>query len=140
MTPPPGVGASLAAKLDYLFVAVCPPGEDRRYTAREVVAQMTAAGYPISAGHMSDLRKGDAANPTMQVVNGLAQVFGVRAAYLLDDPQAVDEVEAELELRSAQRDAEVVDIALRVAGMQPGKRAALQREIARIIREHDDPH
>lgn len=139
MTEPPGVGASLAEKLDYLFEVARPPGEDRRYTAREIVAAMNTAGFPMSAAHMSDLRRGDATNPTRQVMTGLAHVFDIRAAYLLDDPKAVEEVEAELELRRAQRDADVVDIALRVAGLDSGQRAALQREITRIIRLHDDP-
>ena len=127
----PGVGASFAQKLDYLLSAT-------GRSAAEVVVAMNEAGYPLSVGHMSDLRRGTAKNPTLQVINGLAHVFQIRAAYLLDDPEAVDQVEAELELRAAQRDAEVVDIALRVAGLDPDKRVALQREIARIIREHDD--
>lgn len=138
MTQPPGVGASLAQKLDFLFAVVRPPGGQRPYTARDVVTAMTAAGYPISPAHMSDLRNGAAKNPTMQVLSGLAHVFDVRAAYFLDDPQVVEEVEARLELQSAQRDAEVADIALRVAGLHPGQQAALHRELARIIREHDD--
>lgn len=133
MPNPPGVGASLAQKLDYLLAVFQRP-------AAEIVAAMNEAGYPISVGHMSDLRRGTAKNPTLQVINGIAHVFGIRPAYLLDDPEAVEQVEAELELRAAQRDAEVVDIALRVAGMDPDKRVALQREIARIIREHDDKH
>lgn len=139
MTHPPGVGASLANKLDYLFEVVRPPGEGRRYSQREIVAAINAAGYPMSNSHMSELRRGTKDNPTMQVVAGIAHVFGVRAAYLMDDPQAVEEVEAELELRGAQRDAEVVAIAMRAAGLDPTQRAALMRELARIIREHDDP-
>lgn len=138
MTQPPGVGASLAQKLEYLFAVVRPPGRDRAYTAREVVAAMTAAGYPISPAHMSDLRNGASTNPTVQIIKGLAHVFEVRPAYFLDDPAVVEDVEAELDLRSAQRDAEVVSIALRLAGLQSGQRAALNRELARIIREYDD--
>jgi len=139
MALPPGVGASLATKLDYLFDVVRPIGENRRYSQREIVATINAAGYPMSNSHMSELRRGTKDNPTMHVLAGIAHAFGVRAAYLMDDPQVVEEVEAELELQAAQRDAEVVDIAMRAAGLDPTQRAALMRELARIIREHDDP-
>lgn len=139
MSQPPGAGASLAQKLDFLFEVVRPVGEDRRYSQREIVAAINAAGFPMSNSHMSELRRGTKDNPTKQVMDGIAHAFGVRAAYLMDDPKAVDEVEAELELRSAQRDAEVVDIAFRAAALQPTQRAALMRELTRIIREHDDP-
>lgn len=139
MTKPPGVGASLAEKLDYLFEVVRPAGEDRQYSQREIVAAINAAGYPMSNSHMSELRRGTKDNPTMQVVAGIAHAFGVRTAYLMDDPQVVDEVESELELRRTARDAEVVAIATRAAGLEPAQRAALMRELARIIREHDGP-
>lgn len=139
MIQPPGVGASLADKLEYLFDAVRPDGEDRSYSQREIVARMTKAGYAMSNSHLSELCRGVKKNPTVEVIEGLASIFGVPAAYLLDYPPAVDEVEAELELRRAARDAEVVDIAFRAAGLQPAQRAALMRELARIIREHDDP-
>lgn len=129
---------TLAGKLNYLFDVVRPPGEDREYTGREVVTAITSAGGEISASHLSELRRGIKTNPTVRVLEGLAQFFHVRVAYLLDDPKVADEVEAELELRRAMRDAQVRDIALRVASLAPSQRSAVYRLITEIIREHND--
>jgi transcriptional regulator with XRE-family HTH domain len=129
---------SLADKLNYLFTIVRPPDDDREYTGREVVAAITAAGGEISASHLSELRRGLKTNPTVRVLEGLAQFFQVRVAYFLDDPKATEEVEAELELHKAMRDAQVRDVALRVAGLAPSQRSAMYRLLAEIIRENDD--
>jgi transcriptional regulator with XRE-family HTH domain len=128
---------SLAAKLDHLFAVVRPPGGEREYTGKEVVAAVNAAGTDLSASHLSELRRGVKTNPTVRVLEGLAAFFGVRTAYLLDDPQAVEEVEAELELRRAMADARVRELALRVADLAPHERAAMYRVLAEIVREHD---
>lgn len=130
-------GRPLADKLSRLFDAVRPPGEDRQYTGREVVAAVNAAGTELSASHLSELRRGVKSNPTVRVLEGLAHFFDVRVAYLLDDARAVEEVEAELDLRSAMADAQVRDVALRAAGLDPHQRNAMYRLLAQIVREHD---
>ncbi len=129
---------TLAEKLNHLFAVVRPPGESREWTGKEVVAAVTAAGTDLSASHLSELRRGLKTNPTVRVLQGLANFFEVRVAYLLDDPNAVEDVEVELELRSAMRDAQVQDVALRAAGLSPQQRRAATRLLADIIREHGD--
>lgn len=129
---------TIADKINYLFRVVRPPGEDREYTGREVVAAISAAGGKISASHLSELRRGVKSNPTVRVLDGLAQFFGVRVAYFVDDQGIVEEVESELELRAAMRDAQVRDVALRVAGLDPRQRSAMHRLLAEIIRENED--
>ncbi|HJT02835.1 MAG TPA: XRE family transcriptional regulator [Pseudonocardiaceae bacterium] len=133
-----GARRCLADKLNYLFTVVRPPGADREYTGREVVAAINEAGGEISASHLSELRRGLKTNPTVRVLDGLAQFFGIRVAYFLDDPKVTEEVEAELELRKAMHDAQVRDVALRVAGLTASQRSAMYRLLAEIIREHND--
>jgi transcriptional regulator with XRE-family HTH domain len=128
---------TIAEKLNHLFDVVRPPGEDREYTGREVVAGVNAAGTDLSASHLSELRRGVKDNPTVRVLDGLANFFGVRVAYFLD-PGVEEEVEAELDLRVAMRDAKVRDVAMRAADLDPQQRTAMHRLLAQIIREHDD--
>lgn len=130
---------TLADKLNCLFSQIRPADEDREYTGREVVAAVNASGTELSASHLSELRRGIKSNPTLRVLQALAAFFGVRVAYLLDDPDAVREVHARFALRSAMRDAEVQDIAHRVAGLTAQQRTAFDQLLTEIVREHADP-
>lgn len=129
---------TLAGKLNFLFSQVRPAGEDREFTAREVVAAVNGAGTELSASHFSELRRGVKTNPTLRVLQALAAFFGVRVAYLLDDRDAVREVHARFALRAAMDDAEVRDVAHRVAGLSPSQRAAFDQLLTEIIRDHDE--
>lgn len=137
--PGPMARRTLAEKLNYLFEVVRPPGAEREYTGREVVAAVNAAGTELSASHLSELRRGLKTNPTLRVLQALANFFEVRVAYLLDDPTVTEEVEAELDLRSAMTDAQVHDVATRAAGLSPKQRAAMNRLLSQLIREHGQP-
>lgn len=123
----------LAGKLNYLFATVLSP-EGSEYTGKDVVAAVRAAGVDLSASHLSELRRGVKTNPTVRVLQALADFFGVRVAYFFDDPVAVEETEAELELRAAMRDAQVQQMAARAAGLSPAQRAAFQRVLADLVR------
>ena len=136
--PPPTPRMTLAEKLNHLFALVRPSGESREYSGREVVAAVRAAGTELSASHLSELRRGIKSNPTLRVLQGLAAFFQVRVAYLLDDPEVVKDVEAELDLRAAMADAQVADVAARAAGLNAQQRRALNRLLADVIREPDD--
>ena len=129
---------TLADRLNHLFAMVRPPGEAREYTGREVTAAIRHEGTDISPSHLSELRRGLKTNPTLRVMQGLSGFFGVRVAYLLGDDQIAEEVEAELELREAMRDAEVRDVAMRVAGLDINRRKAMYRLLTDIVRENDD--
>ena len=139
MTHPDPPRRTVADKINHLFDVVRPDGGGREYTGREVVAEIVDRGGELSASHLSELRRGIKTNPTLRVLDGLARFFDVRVAYFTDDPRAVEEVEAELELRAAMRDAQVQDIALRLAGLGPHQRSAAYLLLADIIREHDGP-
>lgn len=132
------VSEGLAARLNYLFEHVRPPGEDREYSGREVVAAVNAAGTDLSASHLSQLRRGLKTNPTIKVLQAIAMFFEVRVAYLLDDPEAVREVESQIALRSAMQDAQVQDIAHRAAGLNARQRVAFNELLASIVQSHDE--
>ena len=98
---------------------------------------MRARGTDLSASHLSELRRGIKTNPTLRVLQGLADFFQVRVSYFFDDSTAVDQTLAELELRVAMRDADVHQLATRVADFSTGQRAAFQRLLADLIKQHD---
>lgn len=123
---------TLADRLNHLFAMARPTGADREPSGKEV-----AAASGVSEAHVSELRRGIKTNPSIRVICALAGFFDVRPAYLLGEPAAVEEVNAELELRRAMNDVQVHDIAMRAAGLDPNQRAAMQRLLAETIRKHD---
>lgn len=126
---------TLAEKLNYLFEVI--PGDDGRpQKGNAVVAAVRARGVELSATHLSEIRRGVALNPTYRVLQALADHFGVRVAYLFDDPAAEAEVEAEIQLRAAMRDSGVRDFVMRSAGMPDNQRPALYRLLAEVVEEH----
>lgn len=121
---------SIAQLLDHLFKTVHPPGRGE-YTLQEVVALAADAGYKFSATTVWELRKGRKDNPTAQVLNGLAAVFGVPPGYFLD-PEVSERVNAELDLVVAMRDAGVQGIALRSHGLSPEGLRTVQEMIDHV--------
>lgn len=131
-----GRAQTLAEKLNYLFAVVLPEGETREYSGREVVAGVRAGGTDLSASHLSELRRGVKTNPTMRVLQGIADFFKIKVAYFFDDDVA-EEVEAELRLRAAMRDAQVRDLAFRIAGLPQDHRTAMYRLLTDVVTEYD---
>lgn len=107
---------SLADKIELLFQTVHPPGRGP-YSNAEVAAALERAGGPtVSSTYVWQLRKGLRDNPTKAHLEALATFFGVRPSYFFDEDDGRD-VEAQLGLLAAMRDAGVRDVALRVAGL-----------------------
>lgn len=134
--PPP-----LADKLNHLFAVVRRP-DGGEYYGKHVVAAVRETGVELSASHLSELRRGIKSNPTVRVLQALANFFEVRVSYFFDDPAAVEQTEkeleqraAELELRAAMRDARVQQMAHRAAGLSDTQRAAFQRVLADMVRD-----
>lgn len=125
---------SLADKLNHLFAMVRRP-DGAEYYGKDVVAAVRATGVELSASHLSELRRGIKSNPTLRVLQALADFFEVRVSYFFDDPAAVEQTEAELELRAAMRDARVQQMAHRAADLSATQRAAFQRVLAEMVRE-----
>ena len=128
--PPPR--RTLAEKIDHLFATVRPPKGE--YTHEEVANAIGDAGGPtISATYVWQLRKGLRDNPTKKHVEALAGFFGVPPAYFFDDDAAA-QIDAELALLTALRDAEVRQVALRASGLSTESLHTIAEMIERVRR------
>ena len=121
---------SLAQKLDHLFRTIH-KREMAEYSYEEVASAIRLRGGPtISATYVWQLRKGLRDNPTKKHLEALADFFGVSPSYFFDD-DAVERIDAELDLLAALRDSPVRKIALRAFGLSPECLAS----IATIVEE-----
>lgn len=121
---------SLAEKLDHLFRAIH-KREMEEFSYEEVASAIRQSEGPtISATYIWQLRKGLRDNPTKKHLEALADFFGVSPAYFFDD-EAVERIEAELDLLAAFRDSPVRKIALRAFGLS----AEYLEAIAKLVEE-----
>lgn len=128
---PPPSAEGLAAKLNKLF-ATMKPGVDREYTHAEVAKGIADAGGPtISATYVWQLRTGQRDNPTKSHIEALASFFGVSPAYFFDDDRAA-EIDRQLGLVAAMRDAGVRSVAMRASGLSPQSIDALLLMVDRV--------
>ena len=111
----PSRSLTLAEKLNRLFATV-KPGKGE-YTHEEVAVALREAGGPtISGTYVWQLRKGLRDNPTKHHLEALASFFGVSPSYFFDE-EAAKQIDEELKLLMALRDASVKSIALRAVGL-----------------------
>lgn len=125
--------SALASRLTHLFDVVRRP--DGREFSNEEVATAIARdqGVKLSGSYVWYLRTGQRDNPTYRHLSALARFFGVPPAYFFDD-ETSREVDAELDLLTAMRDAGVRDVALRAAGLSAESLAAVTDVINRFRR------
>lgn len=110
--------STLAEKLNHLFATVHPPGRGE-YTFEEVAEGIAGRqGVNISHTYIWQLRTGRRTNPSMNVLEALADFFGVSPSYFFDD-EAAARIDAQLELLAAMRNASVRRIAVRAADLSP---------------------
>ncbi|MFI9842195.1 helix-turn-helix domain-containing protein [Nonomuraea sp. NPDC051941] len=127
----PAPQRSLAEKLEYLFRTVREPGR-REYSNEEVAAAIARdQDVSISASYIWYLRTGQRDNPTLKHLTALATFFGVPPAYFFDE-RIRDEVEGELALVVALRDAGVRDVALRASGLSVESLDTITEVIKRV--------
>lgn len=79
---------------------------------------LVARAVDVSAQYIGMLRTGKRTNPSHELVGRIAAHFGVDVAYFLD-PQRAAEVDRELDLIGALRDARVRRLAYRLTGLSP---------------------
>ncbi|MFF1611531.1 helix-turn-helix domain-containing protein [Amycolatopsis sp. NPDC058278] len=126
----PGGERTLAAKIDHLFRTVR-PRSGKEYSFEEVAEAIRGSdGASISATYLWQLRKGARDNPTRRHLEALARFFGVPPAYFFDESTAT-QVDAELALLAALRDASVRQIALRASGLSPKTLSAITQLVER---------
>ena len=123
---------TLAEKIDRLFAVVRPAKGE--FTYDEVAKAIAGRGGPtISSVYIWQLRKGQRDNPTKRHLEALAGFFGVSPAYFFDDEEA-QRIDAELELLTALRDAQVRQVALRSSGLSTESLRAITDMVERVRR------
>ncbi len=131
---PPAPGTTLADRLNYLFVIVHPRDRDE-YTLEEVATGMAERrGVSITSAYLSQLRKGQRTNPSRDILEGLADFFGVNPSYFFDE-EVAQTVAAELELYAVMQDAEVRRIALRLPDLSPANLRAIDGIIEQFLEQ-----
>lgn len=130
----------IAARLDHLFATVHPQGRGP-YTLREVAdAINTEAGSNlISVSYLSLLRTGQRSEPSASRLAAIARFFGVDVSYFTSDETA-EETNQQLAVAEALRDAELLGITLRAAGLSERSLKAIRAmvENARMLENMPD--
>lgn len=134
--------ATLADKINRLFEVMHSRAE-RPPSNEEVAAAINARGRTtISASYLWLLRTGKRDNPGKHHLEAIADYFKVPPAYFFDQEVSA-EIDAELTLLAAMRDAGVRQIALRAAGLSADSLQALALMIEQARRverlENDGP-
>lgn len=112
------VGRTLAEKLNALFDMIR-RSDGKAHTNEEVADWCRAhTGEPFSRAYVSQLRKGERANPTKRNLEALAAFFDVSPVYFFDDEKS-EQIRAELEVLGALRDNTVRQLALRASNLSP---------------------
>ncbi|MFE7202616.1 hypothetical protein ACFU8R_20310 [Pseudonocardia alni] len=158
MTTPP---STVNGRLERLFEVSRPQRTpDRKWRNSEVVSACRASGRDLSESHLSELRRGIKANPTMRTLGALAWFFDVPVGYFVDDEVAARvgadlerralrleqtlsamrearaaEREAAQDLQRALRESGVTRVAHRGEGSHSSRRADMMRALARALRE-----
>lgn len=107
----------IAERLDQLFATVRPQS-GRPYTLTEAVEGINGkAGEPlVSLQYLSQIRKGDRRQPSLKVLQAIADWFGVPVAYFTDGDIA-RRTDEELRVLELMKDTGVRGIAFRTAGI-----------------------
>jgi transcriptional regulator with XRE-family HTH domain len=127
-------GRFSAKKLDHLMRTVHPAGRGP-YSYGEVARAITEGGGQISATYIWQLRTGVKDNPTVAHLTALADFFGVRPSYFLDDDET-ERVDAGLKLLTDLRDARARRIAARLPGLSDDSLGVLQ-DVADLLRRRE---
>jgi len=110
--------SELSIKLNKLFDTMRKPSDPPLSNAAAAEAITRKTGVSISSAYLWQLRTGVKTNPTVTHLRAIAQFFGVAPSYLID-PGIDPDIDAQLNLLQAMRDAGVRDLAMRASGLTP---------------------
>ena len=110
--------SELSIKLNKLFDTMRKPSDPPLSNAAAAEAITRKTGVSISSAYLWQLRTGVKTNPTVTHLRAIAQFFGVAPSYLVD-PGIDPDIDAQLNLLEAMRDAGVRDLAMRASGLTP---------------------
>lgn len=138
--PPESPQARLARKINLLLDLYESQGA-KPPSYREISANMSALGTPLSRSRWAYMRSGDGSLAADdELLQNLAIFFGVDRRYLLDDSTEVPEmVEAQLELLKSMREARVRNFAARqLQELSPETLSRLRDVINTRVRRDDE--
>ncbi|WP_305785982.1 helix-turn-helix domain-containing protein [Symbioplanes lichenis] len=128
---------TLADRLNHLFEVVRPAGRSKPFSNPEVARAVSGRGdVQISPQYLWALRNGSRDNPTVKQLEALAAFFGVPPAYFLSDERAAD-IDEQLALLAAARDADVREILQRSSTLSGPDRLAVLRIVQRLSGDGD---
>ena len=110
--------SELSIKLNKLFDTMRKPSDPPLSNAAAAEAITRNTGGSNSSAYLRPLRTGVKTNPTVTHLRAIAQFFGVAPSYLVD-PGIDPDIDAQLNLLQAMRDAGVRDLAMRASGLTP---------------------
>ena len=106
----------LAERLNVLFDHVPRRGGSDLYTSERAAEDLAAAGMPVTAGYLRQLRSGKRRNPTARLLAAIADLFAVPITYFFEDEQA-ENIANQLRALSQLRSAGVRGIMARSSGV-----------------------
>jgi ESX-1-secreted protein regulator len=123
----------LSQRLRHLYETVPGFSDDR------VAQALSEHGVNVSPQYIQQLRTGARTNPTLNIVYGLAKVFGVPATYLIGDDEEAERVDDQLAFLVAMKRAGVSAIALRAAPLNSEQLRWLKEQVERERRRAGIP-
>lgn len=106
----------LAERLNILFEHVPRRGGSDLYSNERAAEDIAAAGVPVTAGYLRQLRSGKRRNPTARLLAAIADVFEVPITYFFEAEQA-DRIATQLRALAQLRTAGVREIMARSNGL-----------------------
>jgi hypothetical protein len=113
MTATNDVALTLAAKVNRLFDVYRSRDESEQPTDAVAKSVSSILGRPVSAAQISALRIESTAAPDPDILHGLVSHFGIPSEYLTTSGPRAEQVDKQLRLLAAARDAGVKRLALR---------------------------
>ena len=137
-TDPPGDtrrGApTFAEKLNHLLATVEVDGVKLSSEGLAQAVSDLGPEHRLSADYVRKLRRGEMANPTLRLMEGIARVFGILPSYFTDTTEQTSVLHDNLALAAALRDKNIRSIALRTSQLSPSS----IRAIMEIVNALDD--
>jgi transcriptional regulator with XRE-family HTH domain len=96
-------------------------------------------GGSISAAYLAELRTGRKTNPSLEHIRQIAQAFGVRPGYFLDE-EVAERVDRELDrLEERHRTSRLQELAARTASLDDDDRSLLADLVQRELEKRETP-
>lgn len=130
--------ATFGEKLTRLFAVMHRPGE-AAMSDRALARRIRDQGGSISAAYVAELRTGRKTNPSLEHIRQIAQAFGVRPGYFLDD-EVAERVDRELDrLEERHRTSRLQELAARTASLDDADRGLLAELVQKELAKRDAP-